>query len=148
MRERHLLDHKHRVQHARRDAAGAQRPQHRQPLLEGKPDRRIDDEEADEERQQAEGREVEVKAVGQALEIGRRVRLDQTQPVAGDALQRRARPLGLAEQQPRQLIRHVQDALRDADIDHEHVRHELRLHAQRRQHRAVVRRWLARLRQA
>ena len=54
---------------ARGDAAGAQRPQHRQALLERKADRRIDDEQADEERQQAEGRQIEMKAVGEAFEV-------------------------------------------------------------------------------
>src|SRR5262249_535004 len=56
--ERDLLDDKHSVEHARRHAAGSQRAQHRQPLLEGKADGGIDDEEADKERQQPESGEV------------------------------------------------------------------------------------------
>ena len=87
-RQRHQLDHQHGVEHPRGDAAGAQRAQHRQPLLEGQADRGIDDEEADEERQQAEGGQVEMKTVGEALQIGLRIRLDQLQLVADDASER------------------------------------------------------------
>ena len=78
-RQRHQLEHQHGVEHPRRDAAGAQGAQHRQPLLEGKPDRRIDDEQSDKERQQAERGQVEVKTVGEAFEVALRIRLDQAQ---------------------------------------------------------------------
>ena len=105
-RQRHQLRHQHAVEHPRRHAAGTQRPQHRQPLLEGETDRRIDDEEADEERQQPERGQIEMKAVGQALEIGRGVRLHKAELVADDAFQRRAVAFALADQQPRNLIRH------------------------------------------
>ncbi|MFK4619473.1 hypothetical protein ABIF50_002750 [Bradyrhizobium diazoefficiens] len=53
--------------------------------------------------------------------------------VADDARQRRRLALRLADQQPRDLVRLVQELLRHADIDHQHVGHELRLHVQRRQ---------------
>ena len=69
-RQRHQFDHQHAVQHPRRDAAGAQGAQHRQALLEGEPDRRIDDEQADKERQQSERGQVQVKTVGEAFEVG------------------------------------------------------------------------------
>ena len=126
-RQRHQLEHQHRVEFARRDAAGAQRPQHRQALLERQPNRRIDDEQADEERQQAERGQIEMKAVGQAFEVALGIGGDQPQPVAGDGFKRRARAFGLAEQQARNLVRPVQELLRDADIDHQHARHHLRL---------------------
>jgi hypothetical protein len=80
-----------------------------------------------------------VKTVGEAFEIALRVRLDQTQFVAGDAFQRRVFCFGLADQQAGDLIRHFQQPLGHADIDHQHARHQLRLHAQRRQQRAVAR---------
>ena len=81
-----------------------------------------------------------MKAVGEAFEVALRVRLDQTQFVAGDCFKRRAFAFGLADQQAGNLIRHVQEPLGDADIDHQHVGHQLRLHAQRRQYGAAVRR--------
>ena len=48
-RQRHQLKHQHDVEHPRRDAAGAQGAQHRQPLFESKAYRRIDDKEPDKE---------------------------------------------------------------------------------------------------
>ncbi len=79
-----------------------------------------------------------MKAVGEALELGLRIRLDQLQLVADDARQRRRLASGLADQQPRDLIRLVQQALRHADIDHQHAGGELRQPAQRRQPCAVA----------
>jgi hypothetical protein len=46
-RQRYQLDQQHRIEHAGRHAAGPQGAQHRQPLLERQPDRRIDDEQPD-----------------------------------------------------------------------------------------------------
>jgi len=80
-----------------------------------------------------------VKTVGEAFEIAFRLRLDQAEFVAGDAFERRAPGFGLADQKPGNLIRHFEQPLRDTDIDHQHTRHKLRLHAQRRQHGAVAR---------
>ena len=93
-RQRYQLDHQHRVEQARGYAAGAQRPQHRQALLEGEPDRRIDDEQADHERQQAERGQVQMEAVGEAFEIALRIGCDQPEPVAGDRFERRALAFG------------------------------------------------------
>ena len=108
-RDRHQFDHQHQVQHARRDPAGAQGPQHRPALLEGETDRRIDDEQSDEERQQAERRQVEMKAVGEAFEIALRVRLDQAELVADDGFERRAFAGRLPpDQQAGNPIRHFQ----------------------------------------
>ncbi len=87
------------------------RAQHRQPLLERQSDRRIDDEQADEKRQQAERGQVEMKAVGQAFEIALGIGGDQTQPVADDRFERRARALGFADQQPRDLVRAIAAAV-------------------------------------
>ena len=97
------------------------------------------------ERQQAERRQVEMKTVGEAFEIALRIRLDQPEFVAGDVFERRALAFGFADQQPGNLIRHFQQPLRDADIDHQHAGHQLRLHAQRRQRRAAARRAASRL---
>ena len=79
-----------------------------------------------------------MKAVGEPFEIAFGVRRDQTQFVADDIFQRRMFAFGLADQQPRKLIRHVQQILRDADVDDQHAGHQLRLHAQRRQCRAAI----------
>ena len=76
------------------------RSQHRQPLFEGEPDRGIDDEEADHERQQPECGQVEMKTVGQPLEIAFGVGRDALQLVAGDIFERFDPALGLADQQP------------------------------------------------
>jgi hypothetical protein len=140
-RQRHQLDQQHAIEHARRHPAGAQGAQHRQPLLEGEPDCGIDDEQADEERQHSECSEVEVKTVSQAFEIAFRAGLDVAELVAGHSVQRRARRPGLADQQPRNLIRHLQESLRDTDIDHQHAGHQVRLRAKRWQGGAAVRRW-------
>jgi hypothetical protein len=107
-------------------------------LLQRKTDSRIDDEQSDDKRQQAERRQVEVKAVGEAFEIALRIRLDQVELVAGDFF-KAARGLRLAlPTRAGNLIRHFQQPLGDADIDHQHIGHKLRLDAQRRQQRAVV----------
>ena len=79
-----------------------------------------------------------MEAVGEALQLGLRIRLDPLQLVADDARQWRGLALRLADQKPRDLVRLVQEPLRHADIDHEHVGHELRQHAQRRQFCAVA----------
>jgi hypothetical protein len=42
-------------------------------------------------------------------------------------------PFGFADQKPGNPIRHVEKPLRNADINHQHTGHQLRLHAQRRQ---------------
>jgi hypothetical protein len=86
-----------------------------------------------------------MKAVGQAFEIALRIRLDEAKLIAAQgtvqgAVQRIALPLGLADEQPRKLARSVQKPLCDADIDHQHVGHELRLHLQWRQRCATARR--------
>ena len=47
-----------------------------EPLLEGKSDRRIDDEQPDKERQQPERGQVQVKTVGEAFEIAFGIRRD------------------------------------------------------------------------
>ena len=78
-RQRHQFDQQHGVQQARGYAAGAQGPQHRQALLEGKADRRIDDEQPDDKGQQAERGQVEVKTVGEAFEIALRIGRDQAE---------------------------------------------------------------------
>ncbi len=77
------------VEQPRRDAAGAQGAQHRQPLFEGEADRRIDDEQPDEEGQQAERGEVEMETVGEAFEVG--LRIGSHQAAAG---RRRCFPSG------------------------------------------------------
>jgi hypothetical protein len=46
-RQRYQFDQQHRVQHPCRHPAGAQGPQHRQALLVGKANSRIDDEQPD-----------------------------------------------------------------------------------------------------
>ena len=79
-----------------------------------------------------------METVGQALEIGLRVRLDQAELVADNAVEGGARTLRLAEQQTRQLVGLVQKLLRHPDIDHQHVGHELGLRMQRRQCRAAA----------
>ena len=79
-----------------------------------------------------------MKTVGQAFEIARRIRLDQPQLVAGDSFQRRTLAGCLADQQPGNLARHVQEVVGDADIDHHDARHQLRLHAKRRQWHAIA----------
>ena len=79
-----------------------------------------------------------MKTVGEAFEIAFGIGCDQAQFVADDIFQRRGLALGLADQQPRKLIRHFQQILRDADIDHQHAGHQLRLHAKRRQCDAAI----------
>jgi hypothetical protein len=79
-----------------------------------------------------------MKTVSEAFQIARRIRLDQVELVAGDGFERRVRALCLANQQAGHLIRHVQQPLGDADIDHQHARRELRLDAQRRQQHAAA----------
>ena len=117
-----------------RHTAGAQIAQHRQPLLETEPDRRMDDEESDQKRQQPERRQIEMKARGQALQIGLGAGFNQTQTIAGDILQRRARAgrLGV-DQKPRNALRLSQNALREADVGDQHVRRKAGGDVQRRQ---------------
>ena len=79
-----------------------------------------------------------METVGEPFEVAFGVRCDQTQFVADDIFQRGVFALGLADQQPRKLIRHFQEILRDADVDDEHAGHQLRLHAQRRQCHAAI----------
>jgi hypothetical protein len=111
-------------------------------LFECEADGRIDDEQPDEEGQQAERRQIEMKAVGQALEIAFAVRRDQAQPIAGDGFKSRAIGAGFfSDQQPRDPVRHLQQALRDADVDHQHAGDQLCLRSQRRQDHAVVELW-------
>ena len=107
-------------------------------MLEGEANRRIDDEQPDDKGQQAERRQVEVKAVGEAFKIALRIRFDQPKLVADDIFERCALALGVADQEPGNLIRLFQELLRRPDIDHQHTRHELRLDAQRRQQGAAA----------
>ena len=79
-----------------------------------------------------------MKTVGQPFEVALRLRFDQAEPVADDAFEPQLAGLGLADQQPGDLIRHIEQPLRHADIDHQHARHQLRLRAQRRQQGAVA----------
>jgi hypothetical protein len=79
-----------------------------------------------------------VKTVGQPFEIALGVRFDQAQLVAGDGFERRALAFAGADQQTGNLIRDFQQLLGNADIDHQHSRHQLRLYAQRRQQAAVA----------
>ena len=65
--------------------------------------------------------------------------------VADDARQWRGLALRFADQKPRDLVRLVEQPLRHADIDDEHVGHELRQHAQRRQFCAAADRRVPRL---
>ena len=67
-----------------------------------------------------------MKAVGEPFEIALRIRFDQTKFVAHHRFERRAVAFGLPDQQPGNLIRHFQQALGDADIDHQNAGHELR----------------------
>ncbi|MHC2255436.1 hypothetical protein ACVILK_005128 [Bradyrhizobium embrapense] len=73
-----------------------------------------------------------METVGQPLEVGFGARLDQAKFFACHALQCRARRLGFSDQQARHLAGHLQDALRDADVDDERPGRKLRLHAQGR----------------
>jgi hypothetical protein len=79
-----------------------------------------------------------VKAVGEAFEVGLRIWFDQAKLVAGDAFKRRAFAGRLADQKPRELIRHLQQILRDADIDDQDAGHQIWLHTQRRQQCAAI----------
>src|SRR6185503_9583843 len=106
----------HRIELTRRYAAGAQGAQHRQTLLERQSDCGVDDEQAHDKRQQAESRQVQVKAVGEAFQIALRVRLNQLQPVTRDLLERNARTSCLAQQKARHLIGLFENPLGKADI--------------------------------
>ena len=79
-----------------------------------------------------------MKAVREAFEIALGIRLDQAEFVAGNIFERRALAFGLADQKPGNLIRQFEQPLGNADIDHQHIGHKLRLDAQRRQQRAVA----------
>jgi hypothetical protein len=108
-------------------------------LLERQPDRRIDDEQTDDKGQQPECGQVEVKTVGEAFEIALGTWLDQAQFFADDRFERRMRAFDFADQQAGHLIRHVEEPLRDADVNHQHPGHQLRLRVQRRQRQAAAR---------
>ena len=73
-----------------------------------------------------------VKRIGDAPLSALVLQIDAAQLIAGDALQRCARAIGVADQQSRHLAGHFQQLLRDADVDDEHALHELRLQPQRR----------------
>jgi hypothetical protein len=137
-RERHQLEYHHAVQHPRRHAARAQGTQGWQALLKGEPDRGIDDEKTDKERQQTECGQVQMKTVGEPFEIALRIGRDKAQFVAGNTFQRLTFAFGFANQQARKLPRHFQQILRDADIDDQHAGHQLRLHAKRWQDHAAI----------
>ena len=79
-----------------------------------------------------------MKTVGEAFEVGLRIGFDQAQAVAGNAFKWRAPARRLADQEARELIRHFQQALRDADVDDQHAGHQVRLHAKRRQQGAAI----------
>ena len=79
-----------------------------------------------------------MKAVGQAFEVAFGVGLHETELVTCDISERRAWAIGLADQETGNLPGPVQKLLRNADIDHQHVRHELRLCLQRRQRYAIA----------
>ncbi len=83
-----------------------------------------------------------MKAVGEAFEIARCIRFDKPKLIADDGFERQAF-LGSAppDQQTGNPIRHFQQTLRDADIDHQHARHQLGLQFQRRQGRAKIGPW-------
>ncbi|MCY1410771.1 hypothetical protein D9M71_261460 [compost metagenome] len=88
------------------------------------------DEQADNERQQAEGGQVEVETVGEALQAA--IVLPRLQfKVAGNI--RRQRPGRISQQQTRQLPRCVQQRLRVADVHHDDPGCQRRLQNQRRQ---------------
>ncbi len=79
-----------------------------------------------------------MKTVGEAFEVGLRIWFDQAKLVARYAFKRRAFACRLADQKSRELIRHLQQILRDADVDDQHAGHQVRLHAQRRQQCAAI----------
>ncbi|VVM45043.1 hypothetical protein PS623_00456 [Pseudomonas fluorescens] len=86
-------------------------------------------EQADHECQQAQRSQVEVKAVGQALQITV-VATGLQHKLGGDVGRQRS---GLLfEQQTRQLSWRAEQRLRVADIDHDHPRRQFRLQDQRR----------------
>ena len=74
-------------------------------------------------------------------------RLDQPQFVAHDIFERRALALCVADQEPGYQVRHFEQPLRDADVDHDDAGHQLRLYVQRRQQGAVARQRRAAFRQ-
>ena len=79
-----------------------------------------------------------MKTVGEAFEVGLRIGFDQAKLVAGNAFKGSAPARRLADQETRELIRHFQQALRDANVDDQYAGHQVRLHAKRRQQCAAI----------
>ncbi len=82
-----------------------------------------------------------MKAVGETLEIALGIRLDQAKLVPNDLFKRPPHAFVFPDQQPRNLTRHFQNALRRADIDDQHAGHELRRNLEWRQRCDAVDRW-------
>ena len=113
----HRQFHRHqRDQAAQRCAKGAQGAHHRAALFEGQADGAMHDEQAHRKGQQAKGRQVQMKAVGQAGDIS--VLPCGRQRQIGGHLGQRAPGQGLVgcHQQMVDLARAIQQALRDADV--------------------------------
>ncbi|MNQ71576.1 hypothetical protein D3C85_862520 [compost metagenome] len=121
------------------DAAGTQGTQYSATLFQGQADGRMHDEQADQKSQQAQRGQVEVKAVGQALQIlgvGGSLQLQ----LAGEGVGQGRRACGevLGQQHPRQLPGRMQQGLRLADVDHDHPGGQLHLYLQGRQALAIA----------
>ena len=102
--------------------------------MEGrKTDRGMNDEKPDDKRQQTEGRQIEMKAAGEAIQIAGLTRLDAPQAITHNFLKRlAATDILRSDQQPRDLTGHFQDRLRGADIDEQDARSKLILQSERR----------------
>ncbi|MNZ48042.1 hypothetical protein D3C78_657770 [compost metagenome] len=126
-------------QPAQAHAAGAQGAQQAAALLQGQADGGMHDEQADEEGQQTEGAEVEVEAVGQALQVVAGARRLQLQQLGQLGRQIRRPDCEIRrQQQPRQLPRRLQQRLGMADVDDDHPGRQLRVHLQGRQALAIA----------
>ncbi|MNS75063.1 hypothetical protein D3C72_1085610 [compost metagenome] len=116
-REQPQLQHQGAQQGLQADATGAQVANQAAPLFQCQTDCGMGNEQADDERQQAKGGQVEVEAVGQPLQAA--IVLPGLQlKVRRDI--RRQRPRRGSHQQARQLPGGMQQRLGVADIDHDH----------------------------
>ena len=127
------FDEHRRNQRASRNAQCSQSTQQRQSLFERQTEGGVDDEETDQKCEQAEGGEIEMKAVGQTREIAVLFGLDDPQLVARDRMKRRRiDPRIRRDDQTRQTCRPVKRFLRYADIDNDGARRRFRQRNKRR----------------